>query len=99
MSEKIPIGVASEMLGVSIQTLRRWDNENFFEPNRSGELTHRYYTEGQIEDFLSDNHKYLAEIAQKWAFGDKPTRLPSRFHCPDKSIFKARLSKLELLYI
>lgn len=97
MNEKISIGVVAEMLGVNIQTLRRWDDDGSFKSNRSEALAHRYYTEDQIEDFLSNNYKYLVGVSRKWAFNDVPTRIPSRFHCPDKSIFKARLSKLELL--
>lgn len=97
MSEKITISVAAEMLGVSIQTLRRWDKNGFLKANRAGEIAYRYYTEGQIEDFLSDNYKYLEGASRQWAFNKEPTRILSRFHCPDKSIFKARLSKLELL--
>ncbi len=97
MNQKISIGVVAKMLGINIQTLRRWDNNNFLHSNRSGILSYRYYTEDQIEDFLSNNYKYLEKTSREWAFNEKPPRILSRFHCPDKSIFKARLSKLELL--
>ncbi|MFH1412434.1 MAG: MerR family transcriptional regulator [bacterium] len=95
MNEKMPIGIVAEMLGISIQTLRRWDEDGTLRASRSGALAHRYYTENMIEDFLSKNYKYLEEASRKWAFSNKPTKILSRFHCPDKSIFKARLSKLE----
>jgi len=97
MSKILPIGIVAEMLGVTLQTLRRWDSQGILKSNRSGALTHRHYTEDQIEDFLSYNYKYLMEAGRKWAFSDEPTVLPSRFYCLDKSIFKARLSKLESL--
>ena len=97
MGEKISIGIVAEMLGVSIQTLRRWDDDGSFKSHRSGELSYRYYTEDQIEDFLSDNYRYLIDVSRKWAFRDEPIKILSRFHCSDKSIFKARLSKLETL--
>lgn len=97
MNEKIPIGVVSQMLGVNIQTLRRWDDDGSLNPDRSASLAHRYYTENQIGDFLSNNYKYLEKASREWAFGESPTRIISKFHCPDKSIFKARLSRLELL--
>ncbi len=97
MNDKISIGAVAEILGVNIQTLRRWDEDGSLKSHRSEALAHRYYTEDQIEDFLSNSYKYLLETSQKWASDDEPVKLPSRFHCSDKSIFKARLSKLELL--
>lgn len=97
MTRKISIGEVAEILGVNIQTLRRWDEDGSLASNRSGELTHRSYTQDQIEDFLSGNYKYLEEVGRKWAFSNKEIYIPPRFHCSDKSIFKARLSKLELL--
>jgi hypothetical protein len=97
MSEKISIGTASEILGVNVQTLRRWDEEGVLKSHRSKTLAHRYYTEEKIEDFLSNNYKYLEKVCKEWVFNDIPTKIPFRFHCLDKSIFKARLSKLESL--
>jgi len=97
MNKKISIGMAAEMLGVSIQTLRRWDDNNFFKSRRSGPASYRYYIEKKIEDFLSNNYKYLAKICNKWAFDKKSPKVLSRFYCPDRSVFKARLSKLETL--
>ena len=97
MNSKISIGTIAEMLGVNIQTLRRWDDDGTLKSNRSNELTHRYYTEAQLEEFLSNNYEYLEKTSRKWAFNKKPTIILNRFHCPDRSIFKARLSKLSFL--
>lgn len=94
---KIPIGTVAEMLGVNIQTLRRWDKNKVLKPNRSEELSHRFYTEEKLEEFLSNNYEYLEKTSRKWAFNEKPTIILNRFHCPDRSIFKARLSKLSFL--
>jgi hypothetical protein len=96
MSEKISIGIVAEILGVSIQTLRRWDNSGFLKSHRSGPMSYRYYTEDEVEDFLSNNYKYLADVCRRWAFDEKLHKVPFRFYCPDRSVFKARLSKLEM---
>ena len=59
--ELIPIGEAASILGVSIDTLRRWD--------QSGKLTsvkseggHRKYYKSQVELYLND----LFALAKDW---------------------------------
>jgi excisionase family DNA binding protein len=49
----ISIGKASELLGVSIDTLRRWDESGRLKSKRSGERGHRYYLLEDIENFLA----------------------------------------------
>ena len=94
---KIPIGTVAKMLGVNVQTLRRWDESGILKSDRSKKLSHRFYTAEQLEEFLSNNYEYLEKTSREWAFNEKPTITLNRFHCPDRSIFKARLSKLSLL--
>jgi len=84
------------LLNVSLQTLRRWDNKKILKPERQSQSAHRYYTEDVIEDFLSGNFKYLSDMAQRWAFNKNILHAPARLYCADRSVFKARLTKLEM---
>ena len=97
MKKNIPIGEAADLLGVAIQTLRRWDDIGILKSHRSSPTSYRFYTGEDLEHFLSANFKYLASSCHKWAFNNKETEILAQFYCPDKSVFKARLSKLELL--
>ena len=90
--ELITIGQASKMIGVSIQTLRRWDDAGKLSSVRRAKAGHRYYKKEDIENY---NVKDLFKLAKIWIaddFGFKPRQ---DFYCPDSSVFKTRLSKLE----
>lgn len=95
MSEKIDIKLASTMLGVSMQTLRRWDSSKRLISRRDGEGGHRYYFKFDLEDFLFSNYTYLHKVASSWVFSSRIINSPFRFYCEDAYIFKARLSKFE----
>src|SRR3989339_1871686 len=97
MSNRISIGDAAEYLGVTIQTLRRWDEDGVLSSKRINTKEHRYYDQNVLEDFLSGNFDALVKKSHRWAYNAEPTKILPRFYCQDKSIFKARLSKLELL--
>ena len=84
----ISIGEAASILGVSIDTLRRWD--------KSGKLKsvktiggHRKYFRTQIEIFLND----LYRLAKDWA--SKGSELSPEFYCSNSAIFQARLTRLQ----
>jgi len=86
----IAIGKAAELLGVSVDTLRRWD--------KSGKLPvvkstggHRLYSRFQIELFLND----LQLLAKDWV--ESGIEIPAKLHCSNSAIFQARLHKMELL--
>ena len=52
MEEKLlTIGQAAEYLGVSMNTLRRWDERQIGRDQKEGG-THRYYRENDLEVFL-----------------------------------------------
>ena len=91
-SELITIGQASKMIGVSIQTLRRWDDAGKLSSVRRTKTGHRYYKKEDIENY---NVKDLFKLAKIW-IADDPSFEPRRdFYCPDSSVFQARLSRLE----
>ena len=92
MEEKLlTIAEAAEILGVSIDTLRRWDKSGKLVAVRKSGGVHRFYREKDLEIFSSD----LIKLAHKWIV--ESTELPSTFYCSNSAIFQARLTKLEML--
>jgi hypothetical protein len=90
MNDKLlNIGQAAEILGVSIDTLRRWDESGKLVAIRKEGGTHRYYRQKDLEIFASDLYK----MAYEWASGE--TEFPNTFYCQTSSIFQARLVKME----
>jgi hypothetical protein len=91
-SELITIGRASKMIGVSIQTLRRWDDAGKLSSVRRTKAGHRYYKKEDIENY---NVKDLFKLAKIWIADDLGFEPRQDFYCPDSSVFQARLSRLE----
>lgn len=90
MEEKLlTIRQAAEFLGVSLDTLRRWDKSGKLVAIKKGGGTHRYYREKDLEIFASD----LMKFASDW-IGDS-IEFPGAFYCQTSSIFNARLTKME----
>jgi excisionase family DNA binding protein len=87
----IAISEAAERIGVSIDTLRRWDEAGKLRAIRKSPGGNRYYSEKELEIFLHD----LFKLAYEWATGSSATDLPPTFYCADSGIFKARLTKME----
>lgn len=94
-SDLLTISQAAEMIGVSIQTLRRWDDCRKLPSIRKKETGNRYYRKDDIEKFIENNLKNLFGLAKKWTSNKLEEDLPSAFYCRDISIFQARLSRLE----
>ena len=94
MENTINIGQAAIMLGINTQTLRRWDKsgELSAKRNTSGKL---FYDQNDLENFLKSNLKYFLKTAENWSFAKNAFVLPDGLYCPDRSVFKARLSRLE----
>lgn len=91
-SELITIGQASKLIGVSIQTLRRWDDAGKLSSVRRTKAGHRYYRKEDIENYKVKN---LFKLAKIWVTNDLGFEPRQDFYCPDSSVFQARLSKLE----
>lgn len=90
MEEKLlTITEAAEILGVSLDTLRRWDKSGKLVAIRKDGGTHRYYCEKDLEIFSSD----LMMLATEWS--EKGSEFPPSFYCATSSIFNARLTKME----
>jgi hypothetical protein len=89
----LTIGETAEMLGVSIMTLRRWDESGRMVSFRKKEGGNRYYRKADIDIFLSD----LFKIAKDWVL--KESDLPENLYCQNSAIFQARLAKIENMMI
>jgi len=87
----ISIGEAAELLGVSIDTLRRWDKSGRLPAIRSGPRGHRYYQERDLRLFLRDD----AALAKQWAEAAEPFVPDSAVYCKTRDEFQARLEKLK----
>lgn len=92
MEEKLlTITEAAEILGVSLDTLRRWDSAGKLVAIKKDGGVHRFYREKDLEIFSSD----IIKLAHDWTKDN--SELPSMFYCANSAVFQARLSKLELI--
>lgn len=90
MSEAlITISEAAEILGVSIDTLRRWDKSGKLSPAKISESGYRLYYRSQIELFLDD----LFGLANDWVL--KNTELLPQFYCSNSAVFQTRLIQMQ----
>jgi hypothetical protein len=85
----ISIGEAAMRLGVSVDTLRRWDKSGKLIAIRKNNI--RYYFEKDIDIFLNK----LSTIAFDWASLETFTEIPDAFYCKDGFIFQSRLEKMQ----
>lgn len=87
----LSIGETAKMLGVSIDTLRRWDKNGKLRAIRFIETGNRYYRKEDI-DVLTGNPVALAE---KWVYSYEAVEPAHEFYCATRDVFQARLQKLE----
>jgi len=90
----ITIRKVAEILGVSTQTLRRWD-ENGRLVSVRGKNNYRYYKKEDIEECIRKNQKDIFKIAKSWVLNSDAIEPRSDFYCIDASMFQARLNKLK----
>lgn len=91
--EYISIGETAELMDVSIDTLRRWDESGKFKAIRTAG-GHRVYRKHDIEIFLSD----LFKMASEWVSTPNSLELPNKLYCPTSSVFQARLQKMQTIF-
>jgi excisionase family DNA binding protein len=97
MSKLIRIGEASRILGVSIDTLRRWDEAKHLPSIRVGKTGIRMYNEDEIKSFsqkIQESKLNVVELAKQWIYSqDSYVPEPSKFYSENSSIFQTRLMK------
>lgn len=87
--ELITISEAAEILGVSIDTLRRWDKSGKLSPAKTSKAGYRLYYKSQTELFLND----LFGLAKDWVL--KQTEIPTQFYCSNSAVFQTRLIHMQ----
>ncbi len=88
----LAIGETAKLLGVSVQTLRRWDDKGILKSFRATIGGNRFYKERDISIFSND----LPTIGWKWASQTSPTEPAKNFYCRTKDVFApGRLARLE----
>lgn len=91
INNQLRIKEAADYLGLSIDTLRRWDGKGKLKSLRLAAGDHRYYSLTQLDEFLTSS---CISLATKWArniVGKNPDDI---FYCSDSSVFQGRLYKL-----
>ena len=87
--ELITISEAAEILGVSVDTLRRWDKSGKLSPVKTSDAGYRLYHRSQIELFLND----LFSLAKDWVF--RGIEIPSKFYCSNSAEFQTKLIQMQ----
>lgn len=87
----ISIGETARLLGVSIDTLRRWDKAGRLLSIRSGVRGHRYYRREDIDLYLRDE----VTMARAWVEGENVVEPESQVYCQTRDDFQARLENLQ----
>jgi len=92
MSEElITITKVAKMIGVSMDTLRRWDESGKLIAIRPSKGSHRLYRLKDIEIFMTD----IFSAAKRWVTNCAPENPEKLFYCANSYIFQARLNRLE----
>lgn len=91
------VGEAAKMIGVTIQTLRRWDHDGKLAADRSKGGQRRYSLK-ILEKRLKQD---LFGQALLWVLKDKADQPVDVFYCPTRDVFEARIRKMneELMII
>ena len=89
----LSIGETAKLLGVSIQTLRRWDAQKILKSFRVTARGKRFYKQQDVKVFLND----LPEIGWRWVSQSTPLEPVKEFYCRTKDIFapEGRILKLK----
>lgn len=93
-SKLIKIGEVSELLGVSIDTLRRWDKLGKFSSVRTGPHGHRFYNFSDVETKLNSATNYR-NLAIEWVRSQNGFELNSQVYCETRDVFQSRLEALQ----
>ncbi len=87
----LTIGKTAKLIGISIDTLRRWDKKGKFSSIRASSGGNRYYRKFDVELFI----KNPLAMALNWATGLSPYEPDQKYYCKTRDIFQARLEHLQ----
>ena len=91
MNKLLSIGQTARLLGVSIDTLRRWDSTGHLRSIRSGPKGHRFYNKSDIDQYL----QHIEITARKWTESIYPEIPNADVYCQARDIFQARLETFQ----
>lgn len=89
--ELIPIGDAAKYLGVSIDTLRRWD-ASYKLPAIKSPSGHRYYDQETLEKFREN----LFSLAKIWSSSTVASEISKNYYSDTQDRFRARLEHMAM---
>lgn len=93
----IKISEVSKILGVSIDTLRRWDKSGkFLSLRKPG--GHRYYNLSDVDDYVAKSQIAKSDLfilGSYWASSRNEFEPNQLFYCPNSAIFLSRITKLQ----
>lgn len=87
--ELIPISEAAKILGISIDTLRRWDQSGKLLASKKTESGYRLYYKSQLEQYRMD----LFILAKDWVL--KSSEIPPKFYNSNSAAFQTKLTKMQ----
>jgi len=92
MQDKLlSVGEVAKMLGISIDTLRRWDAAGRLSSIRTGPRGHRFYRQSDIDQYLQE----IDTIARNWVQDSHPLKPDDDMYCETRDVFQARLEIFE----
>ena len=87
----LSVGEVSKLLGVSIDTLRRWDLAGRLPSIRSGPRGHRFYRQSDIDQYVQE----VDIVARNWAEAPHPLKPSEDIYCETRDMFQARLETFQ----
>ena len=87
----LTIGEVAKRLGVSIDTLRRWDKKGTLRSIRATENGYRYYSSDDVNFFVDD----LFFQAKNWVENASGIAPKPDFYCQTNDVFQNRLIRMQ----
>lgn len=94
-NQRLTITEAARLLGVSAQTLRRWDESGELHGQRIQEGGFRYYQIGDLERIVEERQLDFEKLAKSWMMSDGTWTPLDAFYCATSDVFQSRLKRLE----
>ena len=90
----LTIKQTSDLLGVSIQTLRRWDTTERLKSVRT-KGGQRRYLRADVKIAEKSLPNFLFRLAKKWISESRSPALSEELYCANSAIFQTRLHQME----
>ena len=90
-SDLLTIGETAKKLGVSIDTLRRWDKSGKFSSVRLSSGGNRYYRKSDVDLFI----KEPLTMAKNWVNSVTAFEPDQKYYCKTRDVFQARLESFQ----